>query len=143
MQLIENIIIYILGGDKIDPHTSDGWKFHTFSVYKLFLDNFKFPLVGGGFTHNALSLNLKDLKEISDFVKEKYQYYNISQYSKTRPIFTLQAQTLFNTYLLNIKKRRVNTIPRVFIDVKGLESVNDLNIELFVINVSGENSYKK
>ena len=28
-------------------------------------------------------------------------------------------------------------------DLKGLESVNDLNIELFVINVSGENSYKK
>ena len=37
----------------------------------------------------------------------------------------------------------MNTIPRVFIDVKGLESVNDLNIELFVINVSGENTYKK
>ena len=129
--------------DKIDPHTCDGWKFHTFSVYKLLLDNFEFPLVDGGFTHNAISLNLKDLKEISDFVKEKYQYYNISQYSKTRPIFSLQAQTLFNTYLLNVKKRRVNTIPRIFIDLKGLKSLNDLNIELFVINVSGENSYKK
>ena len=28
-------------------------------------------------------------------------------------------------------------------DLKGLESVNDLNIELLVINVSGETSYKK
>ena len=128
---------------KIDPYTSDGWSFHTLSAMKLMLDNFEAPIIEACFTHNAISLNLKDIKEIFEFIKEKYKYANNTLYNKTRDIFNLQSQSLFNTYLLNVKKRKINMIPRKFIDLKDLKKIKikDLEIELFVINTSGENTY--
>ena len=128
--------------DKIDPHDVDGWQFHTLSVLKLFLDNFELPLVNGGFTHNAISCNLNDSKEIYEFLKDKYEYFNETLYSKTRPVLGLQTQTLFNTYAINVKKRKVNIISRIFIDLKDLKKAN-LDYELFVINTSGGVKYSQ
>ena len=78
--------------------------------------------------------------------KKKYEYFNITFYSKTRPVFCLQSHTLFNAYSLNIKKRKVNIIPRIFYDLNQIKQYNNikfLDIELFVINTSGENEYSK
>ena len=96
--------------------------------------------------HNAIPLNLNDIKEIYELIRNKYEYFNETLYSKIRPIFCLQTQTLFNTYSLNIKKRKVNIIPMVFYDLNEIRKFNDLNfldIELFVINTSGDNKYTK
>ena len=129
--------------DFIDPHTSNGWKLHTLSAYKLIIDNFRSPLINAGFTHNAISLNVNDIKEVFELIKNKYQYPNETLYSKTRDILSIQSQTLFNLYSLNIKKRKVNIIPRLFYDLKDLIKVNNIDIELFVINTSGEKEYDK
>ena len=58
--------------EKIDPHAPEGWEFHTYLTYKLLIDNLKPPLVNAGFTHNAVSLNLNDIKEIYEFMKKNY-----------------------------------------------------------------------
>ena len=58
----------------------------------------------------------------------------------------LAITTLFNAYSLNVKKRKVNIIPRMFYDLNQIKKFKDLNfldIELFVINTSGENKYSK
>ena len=62
-------------------------------------------------------------------------------YSKQRTVYDFQFQTLYNTYTLNIKKAKVHTIPRIFYDINQLKKDVDLDIELFVINTSGENNY--
>ena len=127
--------------DKIDPHTSDGWYLHTYAVFKFLLEQYNQTLISGGFTHNAISLNIDDIKEVFDLIKDKYEYANENLYSKIRNVFNLQSHTLFNTYSLNIKKRKVNTINRKFIDLRDLPKNKNLDIELFVINKSGENKY--
>jgi len=45
------------------------------SAFKLILDNYDPPLIDAGFTHNAISLNLNDIKEVYDLIKNKYQYF--------------------------------------------------------------------
>ena len=129
--------------DKIDPHTAEAWYLHTAAVFKFFLEQYNQTLISGGFTHNAISLNIDDIKEVFDLIKNKYEYANENLYSKTRNVFNLQSQTMFNTYSLNIKKRKVNPIKRKFIDLRDLPKNQNLDIELFVINKSGENKYEE
>ena len=129
---------------RLDPHSSDGCHFHMAMSLKLIVDNFEQPLIEPCFTHNAIPLNLNDIKEIFEFIKQKYEYFNITYYSKTRPIFCLQSHTLFMAYTFNVKKRKVNIINQIFHDLKYIEKNNDLNfinVELFVINTSGEVKY--
>ena len=127
--------------DKINPHTSDGWLLHTCAGFKLLLENFPEPLVDAGFTHNALSLNTHYIKEIYDLVKAKYQYANELLYSKERTVYDIQFQTIYNAYALNVKKGKVHIIPRKFFDLLDMKKKIDLDVELFVINTSGENKY--
>ena len=51
-------------------------------------------LISGGFTHNALSLNIDDIKEVFDLIKDKYEYANENLYSKTRNVFNLLLMVL-------------------------------------------------
>ena len=70
------------------------------------IDNLEHPLINVGFIHNVISLILNDIKEIYQFIKNKYEYFNITLYSKTRPIYCLQSHILLNSYLLNVKKEK-------------------------------------
>ena len=76
-------------------------------------------------------------------IKEKYKYFNEFFYSKERSIYGLQFQRLYNSFILNIKKRKVNIIPNRYYDLKDLRKKINLNIELFVINTSDKNKYGK
>ena len=129
--------------NKINPNSHDGWWLQTISSFKFLLDNYPEPLIDGGFTHNAISINIHDVKEIYDLIKEKYKYFNEFFYSKERSIYGLQFQRLYNSFILNIKRRKVNIIPNRYYDLKDLRKKINLNIELFVINTSDKNKYGK
>jgi len=124
----------------IKPHSFNGWKITQLSSFKLLLEHFSSPLINAGFNHNAIPLNVNDLKEIYDLIKNKYQHANDILSSKTRSIYDLQPQSLFNSYALNVKKRKVNSIPSVYYDVAFIKGKN-LDIEMFVINTSGDRKY--
>ena len=54
----------------------------------------------------------------------------------------MQSHTLFNCYALNVKKRKVNSIPYGYYDIGHIED-QDIDIEMFVINNSGGSLYDK
>ena len=127
--------------NRMDPHTALGWSLHTYAGFKLLFENFKGPLVHGGFTHNAISVNIHDMKEIYEFVKSKYQYANELLYSKVRSVYDIQSHTFFNSYLINVKNRKARAISRKFCDLLNLRKTTRIDQELFVINTSGEGKY--
>ena len=124
----------------IKPHTFNQWKLSQLAVYKLIAENFNGPLTIAGFTHNAIPVNIEDLKEINELIVNKYQYAKEMLNSKERVIYDLQAQSFFNTYGLTIKKRKLNSIPFMYYDIAFLKDSN-FDIELFVLNTSGDRKY--
>ena len=124
----------------IRPHTFNQWKLSQLAVYKLIYENFQGPLTIAGFTHNAVPVNVEDLKEIHELIVNKYQYAKEFLYSKERIIHDLQAQSFFNTYSLTIKKRKLNSIPYAYFDIAFLKD-KKFDIELFVLNTSGDRKY--
>ena len=97
--------------DSINIDDDLAWQLSIILSYKLIADNYDTSLVQLEFTHCALPLNINDLKEIYNLIKTKYKYANETLYSNQKNIFNLQPQLLFSFFALNIKKRRVNSIP--------------------------------
>ena len=126
--------------NSIKPHAFNGWKISQLSAFKLLLEQYDMPFIFAGFSHNAISLNVNDLKEIYELVVNKYENANNFLKSKIRTIYDLQPQSLFNAYNFNIKKRLVNSIPYQYYDVAFLDG-KSLDIELFVLNTSGDRKY--
>ena len=126
----------------IKPYSHYCFQLQQLSSFKLLLEQYESPLISPCFTHNAIPLNLNDIKEIYELVKNKYEYPNDALYAKDRSIFGLQTHCLFTSYALNIKKRKVNSIPYGYYDLGHIED-KDIDIELFVINNSGGLLYDK
>ena len=100
------------------------------------MEKYNITIINTLFTHNAIAENIDDLKEIFYEIQD-YQYINETLFSKERHILTLNQPHFVNLYQLNIKHKKVNSIPYRYIPVEKITQ-EQLNIELFVIN-TGEN----
>lgn len=96
--------------ETFNPYEYLGWKLSMLASEKLLVENYNISFVNLEFTHNAIPLNINDLKEIYNLIESKYKYANETLYSLDRNILTLQSQHLFSLYALNIKKRKVHSI---------------------------------
>ena len=74
---------------RIKPHSFNGWKISQLASYKLLLEQFPPPLINAGFSHNAISLNIHDLIEIHELIKNKYQYAKDVLTAKIRTVYDL------------------------------------------------------
>jgi len=120
---------------KILPHSSYGWWLSIYNTNKYFIERYKCPLINTVFTHNAIAENIDDLKEIFEEIKN-YKYINETLYSKERNVLTLNQPHFYNLYQLNIKNKKVHSIPYHYFEMELIKKYN-LNIELFVINTGG------
>ena len=124
--------------DLFQSHSSKAFWLQTYSSEKYFIDHYKFPLIYTEFTHNAIAQNIDELK---DLYKEaqNYEYFNETVFSKERFILTLTQQHFFNLFQLNIKKRKVHTIPWVYIPIENIDK-QLMESPLFVINTGGNHN---
>ena len=128
--------------DLIHPHSYDGWWLSIYSTDLYFMERYKYPLIiNTNFTHNAIAENIDELKEIFEEIKY-YKYINETLYSKERHILTLNQPHFYNLYQLNIKKKKVHTIPYKYIPIQSLKG-NNLDIPLFVLNTDGNHQPTK
>ena len=107
-------------------------------MYEIFgkdKSRYKFPLIEASFSHNAIPLKLSDIKEVYDYVLNKYKYYKETLYSFDRNIYSLHFQTLVLSYVMNRYRRKVYGISCSFIDIKDYHKYETKD-KLFVINTS-------
>ena len=121
--------------DSIHPHSHYGWWLSIYSTERYFIQKYKKALINTFFTHNAISENIDDLKEIFHEIKN-YEYINETLFFKERFILTLNQPHFVDLYQLNIKHKKVNSIPYKYIEIEKLHKYK-LNSALFVINTSG------
>ena len=121
-----------------NPHSAKGWKLSILSTNKYFMEKYNLTsFIGTLYTHTAMAENIDDLKEIFKEILN-YKYINQTLYSKERNILTLNQPHFLNLYQLNIKHKKVHSIPYNIID---MEKCNNSNLykPLFVINTCGNN----
>lgn len=118
-----------------NAHSGKGFWLQHLSTLKFFIDNYKLRLINTEFTHNALGENIDDLKQIYEEA-QKYEFINETLFSIERFILSLVHQVFYNLYQLNIKHRKVNTIPWRYISIEKIKKVK-LNKALFVLNTGG------
>ena len=115
-----------------DEQTSIIFKYSLYSTYlfvlKLFNEAKYFPT----HTHNAISINLNELKEIYNLIY-KSEYKNNTLFSLYRHINSLQFQALVLSYTFIKYKRKIKNISYKLIDNK-YSLYQDYNFSLFCIN---------
>ena len=121
--------------DLFQPHSGIAFWLQTYSSEKFFIDHYNISLIYTEFTHNAISENINELKEIYEEAK-KYEYFNETINSRERYILTLTHQHFVNLYQLNIKKKKVHPIKWKYIAIERINK-RELNSPLFVINTGG------
>ena len=127
--------------DTLAPQCFMAWILSLYSTEKFFVDHFKDQvLINPTPTHNAISYNIQDLKEIYELVLNNYEYANETLNSIQRHILTLQTQHFVDLFEINVKKRKVHTIPTNVIPMNLLKMVY-MNVKLFAINTGGDKIY--
>ena len=121
--------------NRIHPHSFLGWKMALLCTETFLFKNYnKSHLIYTEFTHNAIPMNIIDLKEIYKEL-QNYKYINETIYSIERFTLRILVQYFYCLYYLNIKKRKVHTIPYNYIQIENVNP-KDLFSPLFVINTA-------
>ena len=121
--------------DFIHPHSGLGWWLSIFNTDKYFIEKYNLQIINTNFTHNAISENLDDLKQIYEEIKD-YEHFNETIYSKERHILTLNQPHFVNLYQLNVKHKKVNSKRYRYIGIEKIKKF-DFKVPLFVLNTGG------
>ena len=113
------------------------WFLSIISTEKYFIEKYNITIINTQFTHNARAENLDDLRDMFNSI-QNYRYINETLFSKERHILTLNQPHYNNLFQLNIKHRKVNSIPFSYNNVKYIKEF-ELYKPLFVLNTDGDN----
>ena len=113
------------------------FRYSLYLTYLYIINIFGEPLYLPAHTHNAIPINLKELREIYDLVyQSEYKYGTL--YSLYRTIDNLQFQTLVSSYTFIKFKRKVKIISTKLINNRNAMNIY-YNYSLFCINTGSLN----
>ena len=127
--------------EKYRTQSSGIFMYSVYNTYLFFIEKFNSPIVVPYFTHNAIPINIKDLKEVYDLIFDS-KYRNATLEALYRHIDTLQFQTAVMVYTFNKYLRKVNLIKYNYIDIENAINGN-YDYDLFCINTGNNKDYKK
>ena len=117
--------------------TSASFRYSLYSTYLFVVSYFNTTLDIPIHTHNAIPVNINDLKEIYDIIdRSQYKYYTLD--SLYRHIESLQFQAFILCYTFIKYKRKVKNIPNILIQSKNSIEGN-YNFSLFCLNTGPYN----
>ena len=97
------------------------------------------------FPHNAIPINLSELKSLYDVVRNKYPHWKDCILAKNRKLNAIVFQDFYNFYHLNADDRKINNnIKYKYFDLANKNIVDDINknkYDLFCINTGGGRNY--
>ena len=116
-----------------EEQNDDIFKYSLQITFILIMNEFKKNLMYiPKFTHNAIPVNLNEIKEIYDLVyKSNYKF--VTLYSLYREIGFVQFQECYLSFVFNKYNRKVRDISNKFININKAISAN-YNFFLFCIN---------
>ena len=120
-----------------EEQTSAIFRYSLYSTYLFVVNYFNTTLNIPIHTHNAIPVNINDLKEIYDIIdRSKYKYYTLD--SLYRHIESLQFQAFILCYTFIKYKRKVKNIKNILIQSKNSIEGN-YNFSLFCLNTGPYN----
>ena len=142
----KNHKLYLEKALKAEGQTSEFFMYAVYSTYLFIMKQLnKKSLIIPYFTHNALPVNINDIKEIYDLLYNS-EYKSSTLDSLNRDLESLQFHTFIMSYTFNKYNKKVNSISYNYIDnndaIKG-----NYNYPLFCINTGAKEysaiSFKK
>ena len=123
--------------NSIHPHSFLGWWLSIYNTETYFTLKYNSTTITTKITHNAIAENIDDLKQVFEEI-QNYEFINETLFSKERNILTLNQPHFVNLFQLNIKQKKVHSIPYKYIDIELThKNKKNLDFPLFVINTSG------
>jgi len=127
--------------EKFRQQSSDIFMYSVYNTYLFFIEKFNSHIIVPYFTHNAIPINVKDLKEVYDLIYNS-KYRNATLEALYRHIDTLQFQTAVMIYTFNKYFRKVSFVKYNYIDIENAINGN-YDYDLFCINTGNNKDYNK
>ena len=109
------------------------FRYSIYLTYLLILKLFKkYSLYAPIHTHNAIPVNIDELKEVYDIINNS-EYKSGTLNSLYRPIINIQFQTFVSSYCFFKYNKKVKNITYKLINIKDSIEI-DYNVSLFCIN---------
>ena len=127
--------------EKFRQQSSDIFMYSVYNTYLFFIEKFNSHIIVPYFTHNAIPINVKDLKEVYDLIYNS-KYRNATLEALYRHIDTLQFQTAVMIYTFNRYFRKVSFVKFNYIDIENAINGN-YDYDLFCINTGNNKDYNR
>ena len=130
--------------DKINKNkieqSSEMFEYSLHLTYLYFIKKFNKSIIVPKYTHNAMPVNIEELKEIYDLINNS-EYSNSTLNSLYRSVDSFQYQAFFFSYTFLKYNKKVNNIPYKYMNNKN-PIIENYNYSLICIN-TGSINYSK